>query len=506
MILLAALPVALRLALIARHPVPVPELYDEFSHLLVADTLRHFRFSNPPHALPQFFETFFVLQRPTYSSIYPIGQGVALAIGWIIFGLPWAGVLLSTAAICSLCYWMLSGWTTPSWALAGGFLAVMEFGPLNQWTNSYWGGGWTAVAGCLVFGALPRLRAQYSLRNALLLALGLSMHLLSRPFESIFLLVSVVLFFYREPKRLLVPLLACVPALCLILLQNKQVTNNWFTLPYAVSQYQYGVPASFTFQPHPAPHQPLTREQDLGYKMQRAFRARDIDTPMTFLQRLVYRVRYLRFFLYPPLYIALLIFLIRLRTPRDFWIAATLLLFAIGTNFYPLFLEHYVAALTSLFLLASIEGLRILHSWHSGRTAARLLAYLCLGQFLLMYSVYASAVDHSGDRRKDVTAKLTRIPGQLLVLVRYWPNHIFQDEWVYNAADIDASRIVYARDLGDEEDKKLLAYYPNRHALLLEPDARPPRLSDYRPEPPKPVIQKRPDTPKSKQLVLEQVK
>ena len=107
MLLLAVLPVALRLLLLPNHPVPTPDIYDEFGHLLVADTLRHFRLANPPLPRPEFFETFFVLQRPTYSSIYPIGQGLALAIGWTLFGLPWAGVLLSTAAFCALCYWML---------------------------------------------------------------------------------------------------------------------------------------------------------------------------------------------------------------------------------------------------------------------------------------------------------------------------------------------------------------------------------------------------------------
>ena len=81
-----------------------------------------------------------------------------LAIGRVIFGLPWAGVLLSTAAMCALCYWMLRGWTTPGWALLGGVLAVMEFGPLSPWMNGYWGGSVAAIGGCLVFGALPRLR------------------------------------------------------------------------------------------------------------------------------------------------------------------------------------------------------------------------------------------------------------------------------------------------------------------------------------------------------------
>ena len=114
MIILGALPIALRLALLPHHPVPTPNLYDEFGHLFVADTLRQFRFANPPLPLPQFFETFFVIQRPTYSSIYPLGQGFVLALAWNLFGVPWAGVLLTTASFCALTYWMLRGLGRPA--------------------------------------------------------------------------------------------------------------------------------------------------------------------------------------------------------------------------------------------------------------------------------------------------------------------------------------------------------------------------------------------------------
>src|ERR1700683_4646780 len=40
--LLAALPVVLRLALLAHHPVPTPRVADDFSYLLLGDTLAHF--------------------------------------------------------------------------------------------------------------------------------------------------------------------------------------------------------------------------------------------------------------------------------------------------------------------------------------------------------------------------------------------------------------------------------------------------------------------------------
>jgi len=115
---------------------PTPDIYDEFGHLLAADTLRHFRLANPMHPMHQFFETFFALQEPSYSSIYPIGQGLALpsvecfrtAVGWraAFHGGVLRSVLLDAA-----------GLDTPGWALTGGCLAVIEFGPLNRWTNTY---------------------------------------------------------------------------------------------------------------------------------------------------------------------------------------------------------------------------------------------------------------------------------------------------------------------------------------------------------------------------------
>jgi hypothetical protein len=181
--------------------------------------------------------------------------------GGPIFGHPWAGVVLSVAALCSLCYWMLRGWTTPGWALVGGLLAVIEFGPLNEWMNMYWGGAVAAAAGCLVFGALPRLRNQPRTRDAVWLGLGLAIHLLTRPYESIFLLLSVILFFLpalgqpnqrrRLVKAAAVAALVVLPAIGLTLLQNREVTGSWTTIPYALSRYQYGVPTTFTFQPNP---------------------------------------------------------------------------------------------------------------------------------------------------------------------------------------------------------------------------------------------------------------
>src|SRR5579884_978119 len=387
MALVAAAPVVLRLGLLPNHPVPTPAVYDEFSHLLAADTLRHLRLANPPHALHRFFETIFVLQQPTYSSIYPPGQGLVLAMGRLIFGLPWAGVVLSTAAFCGLCCWMLRGWVSPGWALLGGMLAIIEFGPLSAWMNTYWGGAVPAAAGCLVFGALPRLQAQRRTRDAILLGSGLGIHLLARPFESVFVVLSVLFFLAPQARRMLRPAviaaLAASPAVLLILAQNKEVTGSWTALPYVLSRWQYGVPASFTLQPNPVPHRELTPQQELEYRLQCSYHGPGRDTVQKYMTRFIYRLRFCRFFLLAPLWIAALAFLPGLREARFVWLAVTLLLFFVGTNFYPMFLPHYVAAVTCLVILAAVAGLERLS--RISTLAARLLVLLCAAHFVLWY-------------------------------------------------------------------------------------------------------------------------
>jgi hypothetical protein len=486
MALLALLPIAFRLALLPQYPIPTPNVSDDFSYLLIADTLRHFRLANPVHPLHQFFESFFVLQEPAYASIFPLGQGLILTIGW-------AGVALSIGALCALCYWMLRAWTTPEWALAGGLLAVIEFGPLSQWMNSFWGGAVAACGGCLVFGALPRLGRGGRTRYAVLLGLGIGLHWLCRPYETIFLILSVLLFLLPSWRSLLKPaawmMIAVAPAIALSLLQNKAITGNWTMLPYQLSQYQYGVPTTFTFQPIPMPHRPLTHEQQLDYEQQSQVHA----IAGNYWRRWASRIPFYRFFFFPPLLLAVLPFLSRVREYRFAWVAGTILIFSLGTNFYPYFYTHYIAALTCLFVLISVVGLERLSRWN--REAARILLFLCAAHFVFWYGLHFSrdnqlyaamtrfesvdAINHGDpEGRIAIGRQLEAAPGPQLVFVRYWAQHQFQ-EWVHNAADIDGARIVWARDLGPEENQKLLRYYPNRTAWLLEPDARPPRLQPY---------------------------
>ncbi len=510
MLLLGGLAVVLRPALLPHFPAPTPAGADDFSYLLLADTLAHFRLANPVHPMHEFFETNFVLQEPSYSSIYPVGPALALALGQLLFGSPWAGVLLSAGLFCALCYWMLRGWTTPGWSLAGGLLAVCTFGPLTSWMNTYWGGAVSAIAGCLVFGALPRLRDQGRTRDAILLGAGLGLQMLSRPYESLFLDLSVALFlapWLRSPEgqrnllRMARPAgLAAAPALALILLHNHAVTGHWTTLPYMLSRYRYGVPTTFTFQPNPQPHGTLAPNQWLYYQGQAAVHGLSLETPAAYLTRLASRIRFYGFFVLPPLLLLLPVWLAALRRWAFAWLAVTVALFALGSNFYPYFFPHYLAAIACLFLLAAVEGTAQLSRWSVrglavGSQAARWLLLLCGAHFLFWYGLHSmgdSDILRAMDRyqtwsaippgdpegRRAIDDTLAEQPGKQLVFVRYWPQHGYH-EWIHNAADIDQAPVVWAQDLGDRDDE-LAGYYRDRTAWVLEPDAYPPRLTPYK--------------------------
>jgi hypothetical protein len=504
MLFLFALVGVLRLALLSGHPVPAPAGADDFSYLLLGDTLAHFRLANAAHPMRRFFETNYVLQDPAYSSVYPIGQGMVLAFGQLVFGLPWAGVLISTAMISALCYWMLRGWTSAGWALVGGLLAAWRFGPLNSWMNCYWGGAVFAIAGCLVYGSLPRLQRRERVRDSVVLGLGMGAGMLSRPYESLFLAASVALFFLPELRRrkewtrlarMAAPaLLALLPAVALQLAHDHAVTGSWLTIPYQLSRWQYGVPATFTFQRNAVPHVKLTPAQQLYYEGQAAAHGGG-ETPARYFKRLGGRVRYYGFFFAIPALAALPFFLPSVRRWRHAWIAVTCALFALGTNFYPYFFPHYVAALACLFVLMTVLGLERLSRMKSGRIAAGALVGLCGVQFAFWYTVHAQGDERvmralaryeTGDGinygdpqgRIAIDRQLAEAPGRQLVFVRYYSTHGYE-EWIHNGADIDGARVVRALDLGPLENEKLKSYYPGRKVWLLLPDAEPPRLVPY---------------------------
>jgi hypothetical protein len=71
--------------------------------------------------------------------------------------------------------------------------------------------------------------------------------------------------------------------------------------------------------------------------------------------------------------------------------------------------------------------------------------------------------------------------GEHLIIVRYSKKHNPHKEWVYNHADIDGSKVVWARAMNPAKDAELLSYFANRQAWLLEPELQQLQMLDHEP-------------------------
>ena len=85
--------------------------------------------------------------------------------------------------------------------------------------------------------------------------------------------------------------------------------------------------------------------------------------------------------------------------------------------------------------------------------------------------------------RTRLLAQLKEAEGRHLVLVRYGPQYPRSPfiEWVYNDADIDGAKVVWARDMDSAHNHELLEYFKDRHVWLvkLEKGYSSPKLVPY---------------------------
>lgn len=477
-----------RASLLRFMPMPQPEAQDEFSYLLAADTFASGRLTNPPHPMWVHFETIYQNQRPTYAPKYPPAQGLALAFGQRFLGHPWWGVWLSMGVLCATVVWMLQGYVSPGWAFLGGILTVLQIGITSYWMNSYWGGAVAGIGGALVVGALPRLVRHPSVSTLLAAVSGVLILANSRPYEGCVAVITACIVFWIWMRRERVSWSGLLrarlifPAVLLLFsgaawmgYYNFQVTGSAFISPYMVNDRQYAY----------APHWYLLRARKPPVYRHEALRVMfDWEAQIYTVARhdplrtvaLMWR-NDIAPKLFPGLWVfAALIAVIAVRrwetTAALSVLGAVFIAISLGKIGYP----HYAAPAFGAAMILETVGLAWLVEKSPSRDrAAIVIAFALAALASAIMGMFPHPTSIPG--RAQILSELEHHPGGQLVFVRF--SHIrWWESWVYNRADIDHSRIVWAQDMGDEKNRELLDYYPDRTAWILEHDD-PPKLIPY---------------------------
>jgi hypothetical protein len=473
---------------------PLPAIHDEFSYLLAADTFAHGRLANPTHPLWKHFETVHVIQQPTYASKYPPAQGFMLALGQVLGGHPVVGVWLGIAVACAAITWMLQGWVPRRWALLGGLIAALHLGFFGYWSQNYWGGALAATGGALLFGALRRLTRRPTVGTSILLAIGLVVLANSRPFEGLIIslpaaAVIITAIFKRNGwswrtwlNRVVAPILLVVmTGGILMAYYNLKVTGSPWRLPYQVYERQYpSTPIFLVTSEPPSPNKPAVPQVffDLRHFIEQ--KQQEMQTVAGYIKDKSQELLNMALFYFGAVF--LLLFLTLPWVLRNRWnvFAFLVLLLAIGTVFletqsYP----RKLAPATCLLVLFVVQGLRHLRLWRwHGRPSGRCLAALLVAIFTISVAFSFFPVFHLSSwpvsrQRAQLERQLQEDGHRHVILVRdgsyngpFYPHF----EWVYNRADIDAAKVIWARDLGQTRNRKLVEYFKERQFWRLNSD------------------------------------
>jgi hypothetical protein len=513
-----------RVALLPILMIPQPHVNDEFSHLLLADTLTHGRLTNPTPAMWSHLETFHVLMHPTYASMYPPGQGAVLAAGQVIAHHPFAGVCLSVGAMCAAICWMLQGWVSPEWALLGAILAIVRLGTFSYWANSYWGGAVAAVGGALVLGALPRIVQSERVRDALTMGVGFAILANSRPYEGLILSLPVAVAllmwllskkretFRMSSRRIIIPLsLALAVAALVTGYYFWRVTGSPFRMPQMVDRETYAVAPYFLWQsPRPEPVYHHVEMHDFYLHNELNFYRETRTLGGAIAVSAVKLIHGWLFYLGPiltlPLFMAIATAKYGFSLANGDWkmgflvVASAVSVVGLGSEVF--FFPHYAAPMTGLvYILVTMAFCSFRrYRWHAkpvGLFLTRAVPMICFLMFALRASAAPLHISVGPNwpptwynygpvrtERTSIQARLGGSPGKHLVLVRYKTKSQSEYDWVYNNALIEQAEIVWARDMGSARNEELVSYYADRRVWLIEPDESPVKLSPY-PEGPK---------------------
>ena len=491
---------ALRVAVLPLLPIPEPQLHDEFSFLMQADTFAQGRITNDTPKGWEHFETFHENMVPHYQSMYPPGQALVLATARVLHLNAWWAVWMSVGIMCGLVCWMLQGWLPPQWALLGGLFCVIRFSIFSYWMESYFGGAVGAIGGALVMGALPRLRRSWSPLIGVVFALGLGVIANTRAYEgfvfSIPAIVAVLWWFISALKQHKVKILALAPGVVLLLVvavamgyYNLRNTGHITDPPYMLNQRMYHLTKPFIWQdsyPMPAYRHKIMRIFYAFHEMPDYYRRRMIPGFIWTMFRERFEVYY-DFFVWPLLIPSLFAMLYLLKKPKLRILAITVLFVLVAVLIEQWPPEgHYGAPVLGTVIAVVIYGLRRLRVWKLygkpfGMALARsavvcVLAWTCVQTAYTLidpWDLGQQAQFHhfwlpSQMERARIQNQLEGTPGKHIVFVRFHRGDFAGIFWIFNDADVANSKVIWAYDMGDEQNEEFTKMYPGRKSWLID--------------------------------------
>jgi len=462
---------------------PAPRVHDEFAYLLASDTFSNGRLTNPQHPMAEHFETFHVLSQPSYMAKYPPANGLIMSVGQRLTGDPLVGVWIGFTLSCLAFYWMMRSWTSNRWAAIGALVLVANGPLLRAWGQTYWGGSVALMGGALIFGGLHRIwnaPQKPKTIDAILLGIGLVTLANSRPMEGLFVALPVIaalliwLFRSREctfsyrAVRIALPILAIgISGLAAMGIYNKAVTGDLLKMPYTVHDQAYSASSLVLWKTPPEIPEythPRMKKFYLEFGRQRQL---DTRAPAVYARQLVRKFRLLWNFLPIGIGLSLIPAFFLWRDP--WWrlaicVVGSLLLVhtqLAASWIYP----HYIAPALALFFAINIQCLRHLRIWQRrlgwGPVLTRAMLVLAFIKLVPTFVIWTAAPIITP--RQTIIETLSRdSQPEHLVICSYGNDYPIVDDWVYNAADIDGSPIVWARDMGESKNAELIEYYVNR--------------------------------------------
>jgi hypothetical protein len=468
---------------------PHPSVHDEFGYLLIADTFHNGRLTNPTPEHWEHFEAIHMIMRPTYQSKYPPGTGLMIFLGMLIMSSkPAVGVWLSIAFASSATTWLQQAITNRRWALIGGLVAAMQFGFFSMWSQSYWGGCTAMLGGALMLGATARLmRHGPSPAQSLILGAGLFILSITRPYEglvaslpiAVWLLVALWRWLRADETRaravqmLLAQVVAAVVILASNGIYNHAVTGSALRMPYQEYQRQYSQVPEFIGGDDMQPERRPARF-DRIYGSSQAFYETRQGIGGVLRGHLPRVLESLLWLSSVALVIPVLVGAWTLCRRKHDWLMMTsfgVTLLATGMTFglWP----HYFAPAASMFIVCATFGLRRMWSAHPAGKGLAIGAVA--GLVATIASGFLPAMQNHepifGQVREETIRDIRRVKGRHLVFVEYSPQSNPFCDWVFNGADIDSQRIIWAMSLGEGKDAALIAKYPDRNVWVYDADA-----------------------------------